>query len=95
MTRAVRNSKVFSQRLSDFEQRQNEQDNHQALAAALLDKGEVRLRVQVGVYGPGTAENRKSRYWWMLGQSMSVVAADVREGERFLRDLRAFTAAWR
>jgi hypothetical protein len=94
MTRTARNSKVFGQRLSEFEQRQNEQDNRQSLEAALLDKGEVRLRVQVGVYGPGTAENRKSRYWWMLGQSMSVVAADVQEGERFLRDLRAFVEAW-
>ena len=93
--RVRRKTEIFHPRLTEQERRQNEQDNRQALEAAYLDKRECRFRVQVGVYGPGTQENRKSRYWWMLGESVTVAAIDVEDGQRFLRDLKVFLETWR
>jgi hypothetical protein len=62
-----------------------EPENQKVLEASCLYGEEVRMRLSVGVYGPGTVEKPRPRIWWLLGESATVVCKDV-EISNWFRD---------
>lgn len=55
----------------------DEPENQKVFEACLGELNEVRARVMVGSYGPGTTDKGKSRYYWLLGESATVHCRDV------------------
>ena len=55
----------------------DEPENQKVLEACNDEFGEVRFRVMVGAYGPGTDQKPKPRYWWLLGESATVHCRNV------------------
>lgn len=52
--------------------------------------GSVRVRVMWGVYGPGTEQKPKKRYWWMLGENATIVCRDEKVYGWFREQLKAW-----
>lgn len=48
-------------------------DNRNAVKAAFASKRQARMRINVGVYGPGTESSPKAKYYWFLGYSPTIV----------------------
>jgi len=65
----------------------DEPENAKVMEACLGELNEIRLRVMVGCYGPGTDDKPKSRYYWMLGESVSVHCRGVEEATWFREQL--------
>lgn len=55
---------------------QDEPENQKVLKVCHDRFGEVRLRINIGAYGPGTVEKPHSRFWWLLGESATVICKD-------------------
>lgn len=65
----------------------DEPENVKVFEACLGELNEVRLRIMVGCYGPGTETKAKSRYYWLLGESASVHCKDVDTATWFREEL--------
>lgn len=49
------------------------EDNRNAVRAAFASKRQAKMRINIGVYGPGTETHPKARYYWFLGFTPTVV----------------------
>lgn len=65
----------------------DEEENIKIFSACHAELNEVRLRLMVGCYGPGTETSPKSKYYWALGESVSVHCRDVETCEWFREQL--------
>jgi hypothetical protein len=70
----------------------NLSDNAEVVAAALKMKGSIRVRVQTGVYGPGTETSSVKRYWWLVGESFTIDCDTEKDFETFQNALRQLFA---
>lgn len=68
----------------------DEPENQKVMEACLGELNEIRLRLMVGCYGPGTEDKPKSRYYWLLGESVSVHCRDLDTCEWFREQLLAW-----
>ncbi len=68
----------------------DEPENIRVFEACLGELNEVRLRLMIGSYGPGTAEKSKSRYYWLLGESATVHCRDLETVTWFREELLAW-----
>jgi len=68
----------------------DEPQNVEVFEACLDETGEVRLRLMIGCYGPGTEAKPKPRYHWLLGESATVHCRDVEVVEWFREQLIAW-----
>lgn len=55
----------------------DEPENQKVLRAAHQFGNGVKMRVIWGVYGPGTEQKIESRYWWLLGENVTIVFRTV------------------
>jgi hypothetical protein len=55
----------------------DEPENQKVFEACHAELNEIRARVMVGSYGPGTVDKGKSRYYWLLGESATIHCRDV------------------
>ncbi len=69
---------------------QDEPDNRKVLEACQARFGEVRMRVNIGAYGPGTTAKPTPRYWWMLGENATVVCRNPDVANWFRDELKNF-----
>jgi len=67
-----------------------EPENQKVLSACHGAFGEIRIRLNLGFYGPGTVEKPKPRYWWALGESCTLVCKDVDVANWFREQLKDF-----
>jgi len=65
----------------------DEPENRKVMEACLGELNEIRMRVMVGCYGPGTETKGKSRYYWLLGESAAVHCRDLETAEWFRESL--------
>ena len=65
----------------------DEPENQKVMEACLGELNEIRMRVMVGCYGPGTETKPKSRYYWLLGESVSVHCRGLEEASWFREKL--------
>lgn len=65
----------------------DEPENQKIFKACLGELNEIRMRLMLGCYGPGTETKPKSRYYWLLGESVSVHCRDVESCEWFREEL--------
>jgi hypothetical protein len=63
-------------------------DNRNAVRAAFQVKRQCRLRVNVGVYGPGTPESPKAKYYWFLGYSPTIVCKTPAAVDHVMRKIQ-------
>ena len=68
----------------------DEPSNQQVFEACLGELNEIRLRVMVGCYGPGSEERPKPRYSWLLGESATVRCRGLDEATWFREQLLAW-----
>jgi hypothetical protein len=68
----------------------DEPENLKVMEACLGELNEVRMRLMLGTYGPGTAEHPKSKYWWLLGESVSIHCRDLEVAVWFRESLLAW-----
>lgn len=72
-------------------------DNRNVARAAFSSMRQCRLRVNVGMYAPGTPEKPTPRYYWVLGSAATVVCktpAAVDHVMRRLQDLFIEMNGW-
>ena len=55
----------------------DEPANVEVFSACLGEMNEVRLRLMLGCYGPGTETKPKAKYFWLLGESATVHCKDL------------------
>src|ERR1700688_2050710 len=65
----------------------DEPENQKVMEACLGELNEIRMRVMVGSYGPGTEDKGKARYYWLLGESASVHCRDLEPADWFRSEL--------
>ena len=65
----------------------DEPANQEVFDACLAEMNEVRLRLMVGCYGPGTVEKPKPAYRWLLGESATIHCKDIDTAEWFRTEL--------
>jgi hypothetical protein len=65
----------------------DEPENQKVFEACLDELNEIRLRVMIGCYGPGTEAKSKSRYYWLLGESATVHCRDIEVSTWFREQL--------
>lgn len=73
------------------------QDNRNVARAAFSSMRQCRLRVNVGMYAPGTPEKPKARYYWVLGSAATVICktpAAVDHVMKRLQDLMVELNGW-
>ena len=68
----------------------DEPENQKVFEACVGELNEVRLRLMVGCYGPGTETKAKSRYYWLLGESATIHCRDTDTAEWFREQLLAW-----
>jgi hypothetical protein len=66
----------------------DEPENLKVMEACLSELNEVKFRVMLGCYGPGTEEKNKARYYWLLGESASVHCRDIEAATWFREEFR-------
>lgn len=66
----------------------DQEDNRNAVRAAFQSKRQCRLRINVGVYGPGTPQSPKSKYYWFLGYSPTLVCKTPAAVDHVMRRLQ-------
>jgi hypothetical protein len=54
-----------------------EPENQKVFEACLSELNEIRMRLMLGCYGPGTEDKPKSRYYWLIGESASIHCRDL------------------
>ena len=64
-----------------------EPENQKVFAACLGELNEVKLRLMIGCYGPGTEDKPKPRYFWLLGESATIHCRDLEVAEWFREQL--------
>ena len=64
------------------------QNNRNVVMAALQSKREVRIRVNIDLYGPGTPDNPKARYYAMMGSSPTITCKSIEAVEYALKRVR-------
>jgi hypothetical protein len=65
----------------------DEPENQKVFAACLSELNEVRLRLMVSCYGPGTETAPKSKYYFLIGESATVHARGLDEVTWFRESL--------
>ena len=65
----------------------DEPANQEVFEACLGELNEVRIRVMLGCYGPGSETSPKPKYHWLLGKSATVHCRDVETCEWFREQL--------
>lgn len=65
----------------------DEPENQKVFSACLAEMGEVRLRLMIGAYGPGTETRPKARYFWLLGESATIHCRDDETADWFRGEL--------
>lgn len=65
----------------------DEPENQKVFEACLGELNEVRMRLVIGCYGPGTEAKAKSRYYWLLGESATVHCKDLETVDWFREQL--------
>jgi hypothetical protein len=55
----------------------DEPENQKVMEACLSELNEVKLRLVLGTYGPGTETKPKARYYWLLGESAMIHCRDL------------------
>lgn len=65
----------------------DEPANQEVFDACLEETNEVRLRLMVGCYGPGTTNSPKPAYRWLLGESATIRCRDVDVANWFREEL--------
>jgi hypothetical protein len=65
----------------------DEPENRKVFEACLGEMGAVRLRLMLGCYGPGTEAKAKSRYYWLLGESATILCRDLEVCDWFREEL--------
>ena len=68
----------------------DEPANQEVFDACLAEMNEIRLRLMVGCYGPGTVEKPKPAYRWLLGESATIHCKDTDVAEWFREQLLAW-----
>lgn len=72
-------------------------DNRNAVHSAFQSKRQAKMRVNIGVYAPGTVENPKARYYWFLGTSPTIICrtpAGVDHAMKKLHELMLELNGW-
>lgn len=54
----------------------DEPENQKVFSACHGELNEVKLRLMLGCYGPGTETKPKARYFWLLGESATIHCKD-------------------
>ena len=65
----------------------DEPENQKVFEACLGELNEVRMRLMLGCYGPGTEAKAKARYFWLLGESATIHLRDVDSATWFREEL--------
>jgi len=65
----------------------DEPENQKVFDACHAELNEVKLRLMLGCYGPGTETKRKSRYYWLLGESATIHCRDAETADWFREQL--------
>ena len=65
----------------------DEPGNQEVFEACLNEMNEIRLRIMVGCYGPGTEGKPKPRYNWLLGESATIHCRDQECADWFRESL--------
>lgn len=61
----------------------DEPENQKVFEACLGELNEVKLRLMLGCYGPGTETKNKARYYWLLGESATIHCRGLEEATWF------------
>lgn len=70
-----------------------EPSNQEVFAACLAEFNEVRLRVTVACYGPGSVHKPKPKYLFLLGESCTVHCRGLDEVQWFREELQKWIAS--
>ena len=65
----------------------DEPANQEVFEACLNEMNEIRLRLMVGCYGPGTMTKPKPTYRWLLGESATIHCRDIDTANWFRENL--------
>ena len=65
----------------------DEPENQKVFEACLAETGSVRMRLMLGCYGPGTEAKGKARYYWLLGESATILCRDIDTATWFRENL--------
>ena len=65
----------------------DEPENQKVFEACHAELNEVKLRLMLGCYGPGTEDKPKARYSWILGESATVHCRDLEVADWFREQL--------
>jgi hypothetical protein len=65
----------------------DEPENTKVFEACLSELNEVKLRLMLGCYGPGTEDKPKARYFWLLGESATIHCRDLETADWFREQL--------
>lgn len=65
----------------------DEPENEKVFVACLDEMNEIRLRLMVGCYGPGTETKPKPAYRWLLGESATISCRDLEVAAWFREEL--------
>lgn len=65
----------------------DEPENLKVFEACLGELNEVKFRLMLGCYGPGTEAKSKARYYWLLGESATIHCRGLEEAEWFREQL--------
>lgn len=65
----------------------DEPENAKVFEACLGELNEVKLRLMLGCYGPGTEDKPKARYFWLLGESATIHCRDLEVAAWFREEL--------
>ena len=68
----------------------DEPENQKVFDACLGELNEVKFRLMLGCYGPGTETKSKARYYWLLGESATVHCKDIDTSTWFRESLLAW-----
>jgi hypothetical protein len=68
----------------------DEPANAEVFEACLGELNEIKFRLVLGCYGPGTVTKNKARYYWLLGESATIHCKDLETGDWFREQLLAW-----
>jgi hypothetical protein len=68
----------------------DEPANQEVFEACLAEMNEVRMRLMVGCYGPGTVTKPKPAYRWLLGESATIHCKNLETADWFREQLLAW-----
>jgi len=68
----------------------DEPENQKIFEACLGELNEIKFRIMLGCYGPGTETKNKARYYWLLGESATIHCRDLDTATWFRESLLAW-----